>query len=389
MFEENMDVECDDWIKVQLISKKGYVNSEQLQKGYGNLILVCASVLLSCVNARPDLSLGYRYNQGHSSGGGAFLNAPVGNSYNPTASGNGYYASRPSVGQYSNFATGGNQGFSQGGSGSFGGFDSGSFGSSGSVGGSGSFSSIATPQFNSGSNFPQTSSNHVVDTDEQQAFLSHLRQHQAPIVTKHFYLHSAPVDHDEQQIVRYVNIGRPQKNYRVVFIDTPSSNTNKAKIIANVAPTEEKTAIYVLSKKKNALDVSAEVVTPAPVNNKPEVFFIKYKTPEEAVHAQHTIQAQYDALGGSSDVSNEGPIPVSSVIGSLGGSTDDDSTSSFTVDTNGSDGSSVGSVGGSSVGSTGSTTLVTGDDQSNYVAPVHVHHTGVNTQQTYLPPNHK
>ncbi|XP_061388246.1 uncharacterized protein LOC133323321 [Musca vetustissima] len=310
-----------------------------------NLVLMrlfaCASVLLSCANARPDLSLGYRYNQGHSSGGGAFLHAPgvssSSSSYSPTASGNSYFASQPSVGQFGNSG-----GFAP----SFGSFGGGSVGGGYSGSGVGSFGSS---QYNSGSSFSQSSS---VNVEEQQAFLGQLQNHQAPIVTKHFYLHTAPVDNDEQQVVRYINIGRPQKNYRVVFIDSPSNTNNKAKIIANVAPTEEKTAIYVLSKKNNALDVSAEVVTPAPVNNKPEVFFIKYKTPEEAIHAQHTIQAQYDALGGSSDVSNEGPIPVSSVIGSLGGSSSDDGSS--------------------------------GDNGA-----VQITHTGINTQQTYLPANHK
>lgn len=329
-------------------------------------------MLLSCVNARPDLSLGYRYNQGHTSGGGSFLRAPgssgfgSGSGYNPTASGNSYFSSQPSVGQI------GSSGFTP----SFGsGIGGGSFGNSGIGGGSsgigGGSGSFGSSQFNSGSSsFTQTSSSQV-SVGEQQAFLNHLQNHQAPLVTKHFYLHSAPVDHDEQQVVRYINIGRPQKNYRVVFIDSPSSNANKAKIIANVAPTEEKTAIYVLSKKTNALDINAEVVTPAPVNNKPEVFFIKYKTPEEAVHAQHTIQAQYDALGGSSDVSNEGPIPVSSVIGSLGGSSGDDAASN---------GGSSGDIG---------VTYVSGDNNSNYVAPVEVAHTGTNTQQTYLPAHHK
>ncbi|XP_073828504.1 uncharacterized protein [Musca autumnalis] len=273
------------------------------------VLIACATVLLSCANARPDVSLGYRYHQGHTSGGGSFLRAPGGSSY--------YSGFGPQVGG-GGFAYGGGFG----------------------VGGGSQFSS-------GGSSFSQTPS---VNYAEQQAFLGQLETHQAPLVTKHFYLHTAPEDHDEQQVVKYINIGRPQKNYRVVFIDSPSNHNSKAKIIANVAPTEEKTAIYVLSKKTNALDINAEVVTPAPVNNKPEVFFIKYKTPEEAIHAQHTIQAQYDALGGTSESHNEGTIPVSSVVGSLGGS---------------------------------------GDDDSQYVAPVQITHTGTNTQQTYLPVAHK
>ncbi|EDW00333.1 GH11915 [Drosophila grimshawi] len=157
-----------------------------------------------------------------------------------------------------------------------------------------------------------------VNYKEQEKYISHLANFQPPVISKHFYLHTAPEDHDDQQIVRYVNVGRPQKNYRVVFINTPASTTSKAKIIANIAPVEEKTAIYVLAKKSNALDVSAEVVTQRPVSHKPEVFFIKYKTPAEAAHAQQIIQANYDALGGSSQSTDEGLVPASSVINSLG-----------------------------------------------------------------------
>ncbi|XP_073828522.1 uncharacterized protein [Musca autumnalis] len=265
------------------------------------VLIACATVLLSCAHARPDVSLGYHYHPDQTSGGASVLSVPDSSS----SSSSSYEGSS--------------------------GFGGSSFG----VGGG--------SQFNSGgSSYSQSS--YVVGG--QEAF-------GAPVITKHFYLHTAPEDNDGQEIVKYINIGRPQKNYRVVFIDAPSNTNNKAKVIANVAPTEEKTAIYVLSKKNNALDINTEVVTPAPVNNKPEVFFIKYKTPEEAIHAQHTIQAQYDALGGTSESHNEGTIPVSSVIGSLGGS------------------------GGSDAGH--------GDLRD---VPV-VTYTGSNTQQTYLPANHK
>lgn len=344
------------------------------------VLFVCASVLLSCANARPDLSLGYRYNQGHTSGGGSFLHAPgsIPSSYTPTASGNSYFANQPSVGQVGNsgFVPSTQIGFG-GDQGSFGNgvSNSGSsFGNSGSNSGSsfgngvpnsGSSFGVGNTQVNSGS-FQQTSSQYV---EQQHGF-------QAPIVNKYFYVHTAPSDDDQQEIVRHIQIGQPQKNYRVVFIDTPSSNSARAKIIAEVAPTEEKTAIYVLAKKQNALDVSTEVVTPAPVNNKPEVFFIKYRTPEEAVHAQHTIQAQYDALGGSSDVSNEGQIPVSSVIGSLDG--------------HGGHGDHGDHGGVGSVGSVGPVGPVVGIDQSQNVGgPVQITHTGTNTQQTYLPANRR
>lgn len=313
---------------------------------------LCAAMLVSQISARPDLSLGYRYNQGHSSGGGSFLHAPVGiaTSYSPTASGNSYFANQPSVGQISN------SGFVPSTQLGFGSSNQGSFGSSNQVYTGGVGQSTLNTGFGGGnSQYSSGSYSQQTQQSVQQGF-------PAPIINKHFYLHAAPSDDDEQEIVRHIQIGQPQKNYRVVFIDTPSSHSAKAKIIADLAPTEEKTAIYVLSKKTNALDVETEVVTPAPINNKPEVFFVKYKTPEEAIHAQHTIQAQYDSLGGTSDVSHEGPIPVSSVIGTLDGA---------------SGGNDFATSASSSVGSIGS--------ESNNA--VEITHTGINTQQTYLPPN--
>lgn len=330
--------------------------------------LACIALVLQQAVARPDLSLGYRYNQGHSSSGAEFLGAPheqpreaiVQTSYAPTASSSNYFSSAPALGQL------GNGGFVPS-SPDFGfGNAQQSFG--GSVGAanlqsSGGLNTQFTSSSSSSNQNYQSNSNY----QSQQEYLSHLQLHQTPIINKHFYIHSAPEDHDEQQIVRYVNVGRPQKNYRVVFINAPSSSVSKAKIIANVAPVEEKTAIYVLSKKSNSLDVTAEAVTQAPVNHKPEVFFIKYKTPQEAVHAQHTIQAQYDQLGGSSDVSNEGILPVSSVIGSLDG----DASAAHS-----SAGSNLGSYESESAQSQnfGTGILSTGNNQ---------------IAQTYLPPHRK
>ncbi|XP_069965748.1 uncharacterized protein TwdlX [Bactrocera oleae] len=271
------------------------------------VLIVCIATCIRLIIARPDVSLGYQYRPGYSSSGGNLLQTPHITSSN-------YFSPVPTFSQKGVGGSGGS------GSGSFGYNENsgGSFYSSSGYGGlSDSLSEAGDLGSSTAGNGYQAGYNtgNIHYTQQSSNFVG-----RAPIVTKHFWLHSAPQDQDEQQIVRYINIGQPRKNYNVVFINTPSSGVNKAKIIANVAPVEDKTAIYVLAKKANALDVSAEVATPAPVVNKPEVFFIKYKTPEEALHAQDTIQAQYDALGGSSDVSNEGSIPVSSVIGNLGGS---------------------------------------------------------------------
>ncbi|XP_037940522.1 uncharacterized protein LOC119673331 [Teleopsis dalmanni] len=145
----------------------------------------------------------------------------------------------------------------------------------------------------------------------------------APLVHKQFYLISAPEDRDGIGKNKHLVIGRPQKNYRVVFIKAPSGDNNNVKLSAEYAPQEEKTVIYVLSKKDNDLDVN-DIATPPPTPpSKPEIYFIKYKTPDEAIAAQKEIQDQYDRLGGTSEYSDEGEAPVTNIIGSLDGATPD------------------------------------------------------------------
>ncbi|ALC48911.1 TwdlY, partial [Drosophila busckii] len=139
----------------------------------------------------------------------------------------------------------------------------------------------------------------------------------APIINKKFYLISAPEDHGNVEKVKHLVLGRPQKNYRVVFIKAPASDTANVKYSAEFAPQEEKTVIYVLSKKDTDLDAS-DIATPAPTQpSKPEVFFIKYKTDEEAQQAQKEIQGQYDKLDGPNEYHEDNNAPVTSVIGSL------------------------------------------------------------------------
>ncbi|XP_017038199.1 uncharacterized protein TwdlY [Drosophila kikkawai] len=142
---------------------------------------------------------------------------------------------------------------------------------------------------------------------------------QAPIINKKFYLVSAPEDHSNDGKVKHLVLGRPQKNYRVVFIKAPAGDNANVKYSAEFAPQEEKTVIYVLSKKDNDLDAS-DVATPAPTQpSKPEVFFIKYKTDDEAKQAQQEIQGQYDKLGGTNEYQEDNNAPITSVIGSLDG----------------------------------------------------------------------
>lgn len=50
-----------------------------------------------------------------------------------------------------------------------------------------------------------------------------------------------------------------------------------------------------LSKKDDQIDIQAALQEIQPTQpSKPEVYFIKYKTQEEAVHAQRQIQGIYE-----------------------------------------------------------------------------------------------
>lgn len=166
---------------------------------------------------------------------------------------------------------------------------------------------------------PPTGNAYSYSQMQQSQYNSHQQQHAAPIVTKRFYIHSAPEEEDNEIDERFITIGKPRKNYNIVFIRAPHKAPSKTKLKIVPAINEDKTVIYVLAKKPTESEIEAHVQEYATTTAKPEVYFIKYKTNEEAAHAQHTIQAQYDALGGSTEVSHEGVAPVTSVIGSLDG----------------------------------------------------------------------
>ncbi|XP_061388247.1 uncharacterized protein LOC133323322 [Musca vetustissima] len=138
-----------------------------------------------------------------------------------------------------------------------------------------------------------------------------------PIVRKQFYVISAPEDNDNKGRTKHLVLGRPQTNYRVVFIKAPSSGAGNVKYSAEFAPQQEKTVIYVLNKKENELE-AGDIATPAPTApSKPEVFFIKYKNDDEAKQAQKEIQEQYNKLGGTNEIAEETTAPITSVIGTL------------------------------------------------------------------------
>ncbi|XP_017846473.2 keratin, type I cytoskeletal 10 [Drosophila busckii] len=118
-------------------------------------------------------------------------------------------------------------------------------------------------------------------------------------------------DFDEPQALDRVNAA-VNKALRVVFIKGPENRglENAALALAKQAAQQE-TAIYVLNKQADIGDLANKLnAIRSNNNNKPEVHFVKYRTPEDAANAQRAIQSQYDQLGGSSQAHNGGVAPV-------------------------------------------------------------------------------
>ncbi|ALC48912.1 TwdlZ, partial [Drosophila busckii] len=143
-----------------------------------------------------------------------------------------------------------------------------------------------------------------------------------PIITKQFYTITAAEEPEElQPRTKHLVIGRASTNYRVIFIRAPSSQSDQLRYTAELAPQEERTVIYVLSRKQHELQAQ-DIQTPSQQQqqqslSKPDVFFIKYKTNDEAAAAQREIQTQYDQLGGNTEFVAPYVAPAQSVVGSL------------------------------------------------------------------------
>ncbi|TMW46765.1 hypothetical protein DOY81_008158 [Sarcophaga bullata] len=129
---------------------------------------------------------------------------------------------------------------------------------------------------------------------------------------KEFYTFSAPEGdfHDGNAAEKISHALK--RNLRVVFIKGPEQTgiENAALQLAKSAA-DQRTAIYVLSKQADISDLTNKLSALSKnKDNKPEVHFVKYRTPADAENAQRTIQAQYDSLPGTSSTSNSDNAPV-------------------------------------------------------------------------------
>lgn len=103
-----------------------------------------------------------------------------------------------------------------------------------------------------------------------------------PVVSKHIYFHVPPPDFKEPPRVPITNIPTPKKTYNILFIKAPSQNQQRNIYLQQLLQSrqnqiEDKTLIYVLSKKQDPVEVALPPQQTSKVSS-PEVYFVKYRT---------------------------------------------------------------------------------------------------------------
>ncbi|XP_026682133.1 hornerin-like [Diaphorina citri] len=103
--------------------------------------------------------------------------------------------------------------------------------------------------------------------------------HQTPIIHKSAYVYVAPPDEDVPKQKVIIEQPAPKKNYQIVFIKAPNPPKQEVPVIPPLlSPQSDKTLIYVLHPKPEAAPPIHIPAPPLHKPNKPEVYFIRYKT---------------------------------------------------------------------------------------------------------------
>jgi Domain of unknown function (DUF243) len=122
-----------------------------------------------------------------------------------------------------------------------------------------------------------------------QPAVSHSYSGPTEVVHKHVYVHVPPTDHDDDVPTHHSQPAPAQVHYKIIFVKAPSYQQNLGALLAAQQPkTEEKTLVYVLSKKPEEINLDALNAKNAFTPSKPEVYFIKYKAQKEATKIHDT-----------------------------------------------------------------------------------------------------
>ncbi|EDV92642.1 uncharacterized protein LOC6563122 [Drosophila grimshawi] len=127
-------------------------------------------------------------------------------------------------------------------------------------------------------------------------------------IHKEFYsFHANEADFEDPDAANKI-AAAVKKSIRVIFIKAPENRGYENAVLALAKKAaEQQTAIYLLHRQPDLNELANKFnAVRQNANNKPEVHFVKYRTPEDAANAQKAIQSQYDSLGGSSQSINGG-----------------------------------------------------------------------------------
>ncbi|XP_058819295.1 uncharacterized protein LOC131682099 [Topomyia yanbarensis] len=107
-------------------------------------------------------------------------------------------------------------------------------------------------------------------------------QHTVEEVYKHVYVHVPPEDKEDYQVPQIIQpAAHKQTHYKIIFIKAPNPPSPKSVVLPPQPQNEEKTIVYVLHQKpEHKQEVILQKPEPAK-QNKPEVYFIKYKNKVE------------------------------------------------------------------------------------------------------------
>ncbi|XP_023165806.2 uncharacterized protein LOC111596013 [Drosophila hydei] len=173
----------------------------------------------------------------------------------------------------------------------------------------------ACAQYNYGQGLDTGSASHIIPSvgiDDGAESISSPSYGPSGGLNKEFYTFEANEDDFNDPAASNRIANNANRGLRVIFIKGPENRglENAALALAKQAA-EQQTAIYVLNKQTDIGDLANKFNAVRQNSNaRPEVHFVKYRTPEDAVNAQRAIQSQYDSLGGTSQNINGGIAPA-------------------------------------------------------------------------------
>jgi hypothetical protein len=109
--------------------------------------------------------------------------------------------------------------------------------------------------------------------------------------TKSFHLHEAPEQKGKADVGPVET--KTKKHYQVIFVKAPNDDGAAAR--QALTQHEQKTVVYVLSKKNDASNANFEA--PAPISAQPEVVYVKYNNQADSEHVVKKIQESYQEGG--------------------------------------------------------------------------------------------